>query len=204
MRRSAGRVLGILIVLVLIAGVGVLAWYFLVYTKSPAYALNQFFAAAKANDAERVSRYTDRSGGLMMLLMQFGDPVSVIYPGYGRPDLGKVEKVEVGTLAVEGEMAKASVTMEVVSPEGQRLTIRPTYVLRKTDEGWKVAVEATLAGSFNEFVPLQVQQRLIRQIRNLTANPLAAQQAQMMLQGLRAEIEKYPQLREFLKKTGLY
>jgi len=204
MRRLAGRVLGIIVALVLIAGAGVLGWYFFVYTKSPGYALNQFFVAAKANDVERVSRYTDKSGALMLLMMQFGDPVQLIYPGYGRTDLGKVEKVEVSSITVEGETAKAQVTMEIVPSQGKRYTIRPIYVLRKTDEGWKVAVEATLAGSFNEFIPAALQQTLLRQIRNLTSNPMAAQMARMQLQGVRAEIEKYPQLRDFLRKAGLY
>ncbi len=204
MRRLAGRVLGIIVALVLIVGVGVVAWYFLIYTKSPGYALNQFFAAAKANDIERVSRYTDKSGSLMLLMMQFGDPVQLLYPGYGRTDLGEVEKVEVNSMTVEGETAKAQVTMEISPPQGERYTIRPIYVLRKTDEGWKVAVEATLAGSFNEFIPPAFQQMLLRQIRNLTSNPMAAQAARMQLQGVRAEIEKYPQLRDFLRKAGLY
>jgi ketosteroid isomerase-like protein len=204
MRRLAGRVLGVIVALLLIAGAGVVAWYFLVYTKSPGYALNQFFAAAKVNDTERVSRYTDKSGALMLLIMQFGDPVQVIYPGYGRTDVGKVVKVEVNSLTVEGETAKAQVTMEISTPQGERRTIRPIYVLRKTDEGWKVAVEATLAGSFNEFIPAAVQQMMLRQIRNMVSNPLAAQAARMQLQGVRAEIEKYPQLRDFLRKAGLY
>lgn len=204
MRRTAGRVLGIIVALVLIVGAGVLAWYFLIYTKSPGYALNQFFAAAKANDAERINRYTDRSGPLMILLQQFGDPVQAIYPGYGRQDMGRVEKVEIATITVENDTAKAAVTMEVLSPQGQRLTIRPTYVLRKTDEGWKVSVEATLGGSFNEFVPPAAQQIIIQRIRTLLSNPGIAQMARMQLQGVRAEIEKYPQLRDFLRKAGLY
>ncbi|GBC92347.1 hypothetical protein HRbin15_00815 [bacterium HR15] len=204
LRRIAGRALGIVVALVLVAVAGVLLWYFLIYTKSPGYALNQFFDAAKANDAERVARYTDTSGPLLMLFRQFGDPVQVIYPGYGRQDMGKVDKVEVGPITVEGETAKASVTMEVVSPQGKRYTIRPTYVLRKTDEGWKVVVEATFAGSFNEFVPPAAQQMILQQIRRLLANPGVAQMAQMQLQGLRAEIDKYPQLRDFLKRAGLY
>jgi ketosteroid isomerase-like protein len=204
MRRLAGRVLGLIVALLLIAGAGVVAWYFLIYTKSPGYALNQFFAAAKANDAERVNRYTDKSGPLMLLLMQFGDPVQVLYPGYGRTDIGKVEKVELNSITVEGDTAKALVTMEISTPQGGRRTIRPTYVLRKTDEGWKVVVEATLAGSFNEFIPSAVQQMMIQQARRLLANPGVAQMAQMQLQGLRAEIEKYPQLRDFLRKIGLY
>ena len=45
-RRESGRIAGILALLVLLAGIGVGAWYFLIYTKSPQYALNQFFAAA--------------------------------------------------------------------------------------------------------------------------------------------------------------
>jgi ketosteroid isomerase-like protein len=204
MRRLAGRVLGLIVALLLIVGAGVVAWYFLIYTKSPDYALNQFFAAAKANDAERVNRYTDKSGPLMLLLTQFGDPVQVLYPGYGRTDIGKVEKVELNSITVEGDTAKALVTMEISTPQGGRRTIRPTYVLRKTDEGWKVAVEATLAGSFNEFIPSAVQQMMIQQARRYLANPGVAQMAQMQLQGLRAEIEKYPQLRDFLRKIGLY
>jgi len=204
LRRRAGRILGIVVALVLIVGAGVLAWYFLVYTKSPGYALNQFFAAAKANDTERVNRYTDTSGPLMVLVRQMGDPVQAIYPGYGRQDWGKVEKVEIVTITVEGETAKAPVTMEVVFPQGNRLTIRPTYVLRKTDEGWKVAVEATFAGSFNEFVPPLAQQKALQQIRTMLANPGVAQMARMQLQGLKTHIDKYPQLREFLKKAGLY
>ncbi|MCS7064918.1 MAG: nuclear transport factor 2 family protein [Fimbriimonadales bacterium] len=204
MRRTSGRVLGILVALVLIAGAGVVAWYFLVYTKSPGYALNQFFAAAKANDTERVNRYTDRSGPLMILFQQLSDPVQAIYPGYGRQDMGKVEKVDIGTITVEGETAKAPVTMEVSTPQGQRITLRPTYVLRKTEEGWKVSVEATFAGSFNEFVPPAAQRAAIQQLRALLANPGVAQMARMQLQGLRAEIEKYPQLRDFLRRAGLY
>jgi ketosteroid isomerase-like protein len=203
MRRLAGRVLGLIVALLLIVGAGVVAWYFLIYTKSPDYALNQFFAAAKANDAERVNRYTDKSGPLMLLLTQFGDPVQVLYPGYGRTDIGKVEKVELNSITVEGDTAKALVTMEISTPQGGRRTIRPTYVLRKTDEGWKVVVDATLAGSFNEFIPSAVQQMMIQQARRYLANPGVAQMAQMQLQGLRAEIEKYPQLRDFLRKIGL-
>ncbi|MEN3000441.1 MAG: hypothetical protein ABDI19_01210 [Armatimonadota bacterium] len=205
MQRSAGRALGIILVLVLLIGAGVLGWYFLIYTKSPSYALNQFFAAAKANDTERVAKLTDASGSLMMLFMQaIGDPVTLIYPGYGRQDVGKVAKLEIGTMTVEGDTARAPVTMEVVTPQGNRYTIRPTYVLRKTDEGWKVAVEATFAGSFNEFVPPAVQQMVLRQIRGMLSNPGIAQMARMQLQGLRAEIEKYPQLRDFLRRAGLY
>jgi ketosteroid isomerase-like protein len=203
MRRLAGRVLGLIVALLLIVGAGVVAWYFLIYTKSPDYALNQFFAAAKANDAERVNWYTDKSGPLMLLLTQFGDPVQVLYPGYGRTDIGKVEKVELNSITVEGDTAKALVTMEISTPQGGRRTIRPTYVLRKTDEGWKVVVDATLAGSFNEFIPSAVQQMMIQQARRYLANPGVAQMAQMQLQGLRAEIEKYPQLRDFLRKIGL-
>jgi len=204
MRRSSGRVLGIVVALLLIVGAGVLGWYFLIYTRSPGYALNQFFAAAKANDTERVNRYVDRSGSLMIIFTQMGDPVQAIYPGYGRTDVGRVEKVEVGTVTVEGDTAKAPVTMEVVYPQGNRLTIRPTYVLRKTDEGWKVAVEPTFAGSFNEFVPPVAQQMALRQLRTMLANPSVAQMARMQLQGLKPEIDKYPQLRDFLRKAGLY
>jgi hypothetical protein len=65
-RRESGRIAGILALLVLLAGIGVGAWYFLVYTKSPQYALNQFFAAAKANNTEKVEQYVDRSGAQLV------------------------------------------------------------------------------------------------------------------------------------------
>jgi uncharacterized membrane protein YvbJ len=67
-RRESGRIAGILALLVLLAGIGAGAWYFLVYTKSPQYALNQFFAAAKADDKQKVEQYVDKSGGIVGLL----------------------------------------------------------------------------------------------------------------------------------------
>ncbi len=204
-RRVAGRVWALVFALVLIAIVGVLGWYFLIYTRSPGYALNQFFDAAKSNDSERLERYTDRSGMLMMLLQQMGDPVQLLYPGYQRQDIGKVEKVEVGAITVEGETAKATVTMEVASPQGQRRTMRPTYVLRKVEGHWKVNVQDTLCGSFNEFVPAAARQMAIRQLRSMVAqNPAMLPMARMQLQSLRAEIDKYPQFRDFLRSLGLY
>ncbi len=204
-RRVAGRVWALVFALVLIAIVGVLGWYFLIYTRSPGYALNQFFDAAKSNDGERLERYIDRSGMLMMLLQQLGDPVQLLYPGYQRQDIGKVEKVQVGAVTVEGETAKATVTMEYISPQGRRYTMRPTYVLRKVEDRWRVSVQDTLCGSFNEFMIPPFREIADRQIRSMVAqNPAVLQMARMQLQSLRAEIDKYPQFRDFLRSLGLY
>ena len=153
-RRESGRVAGILALLVLLAGIGAGAWYFLVYTKSPQYALNQFFAAAKANDTQRVEQYVDKSGGIVNLLsaaaavnpnMAGADPVRAIYPGYVDASLGQTQKVQVDSVTVEGDRAKAQVTMEV-AVDGKTETIKPTYVLVKTEEGWKVHVQDTMFG----------------------------------------------------------
>ncbi len=202
--REQGRVLAILIALLLIAGAGVVAWYFLIYTKSPQYALNQFFAAAKANDSEKASQWMDTSGMLLASLSTMANPSSLIYPGFGgSSQVGTTESVEIGTITVEGDTAKAQVTMVVKTLDGQKNTIKPTYVLRKVEGKWKVAVEPTFAGSFNEFVPLAVQQVIIRQLRQLLNQPGIGAIAKQQMQGMRTEIEKYPQLADFFKRAGL-
>lgn len=202
-RRESGRILGVLVALVLIAGVGVGAWYFLVYTKSPQYALNQFFTAAKANDKEKVSQLTDPSGPLMLLLAQQLDPASAIYPGYGQSTAGSTESVQVGEVTVEGDTAKAKVTMVVNMASGEKMTINPTYVLRKVEGNWKVAIEPTFAGSFNEFVPPAIQRAQIQQLRRIVSQPGVGAMVKGQLEAMRPQIEQYPQLAEFLRKAGL-
>lgn len=209
-QRESGRILGIVVFLLVLAGVGVGAWYFLIYTKSPAYRLNQFFAAARANDTEKVEQYIDKSGGIVGFLsfvasvapaMAGADPVRAIYPGYGGADLGQTQKVTIQSIAVEGDVARAQVEMEIAF-EGKTRTIKPVYVLRKTEEGWKVAVQDTLLGSFNEFVPQVFQQSIARMMRQARGNPMAAQFLGT-LQSMRSEIEQYPQFRDFLKSAGV-
>ncbi len=208
-KRESGRILGVLVLLLLIAGIGVGAWYFLVYTKSPQYALSQFFAAAQAGDKDKVDRFTDKSGGIVGFLSTVAamapsmaglDPVRMIYPGYGGSDLGQTQKVAVNSVTVEGEVAKAQVTMEIAR-DGKTETIQPTYVLRKTEQGWKVAVQDTAFGSFNQFVPGALRQSTARMMRQARANPMAAQFLGQ-LQNLRSEIDQYPQFRDFLKSAG--
>lgn len=208
-KRESGRILGVIVFLLLLAGAGVGAWYFLVYTKSPQYALNQFFAAAQAGNKDKVEQYTDTSGGIVGFLrtvatmapnMSGLDPVRMIYPGYGGADLGQTQKVTVDALTVEGDTAKAQVTMEIAR-DGKTETIKPTYVLKKTEQGWKVAVQDTAFGSFNQFVPGALRQSTARMMRQARSNPLAAQFLGQ-LQNLRGEIDQYPQFRDFLKSAG--
>jgi hypothetical protein len=209
-RRESGRIAGILALLVLLAGIGAGAWYFLVYTKSPQYALNQFFAAAKANDTQRVEQYVDKSGGIVNLLsaaaavnpnMAGADPVRAIYPGYVDASLGQTQKVQVDSVTVEGDRAKAQVTMEV-AVDGKTETIKPTYVLVKTEEGWKVHVQDTMFGSFNQFVSPRAQRMMRAQLRAIANSPAGAM-AKSQLQALRAEIEKYPDFAKLLREAGL-
>jgi hypothetical protein len=178
-RRESGRIAGILALLVLLAGIGVGAWYFLVYTKSPQYALNQFFAAAKANNAEKVEQYADKSGAIVGMLsmaatmnpnMANADPIRAIYPGYIDASLGQTQKVQIDSVAVEGERARAQVTMEV-AVNGKTETIKPTYVLVKTENGWKVHVQDTLFGSFNQFYSPRARQALRNQLRAIANSP---------------------------------
>ncbi|GIV11380.1 MAG: hypothetical protein KatS3mg020_0871 [Fimbriimonadales bacterium] len=208
-KRESGRILGIVVFLLLLAGAGVGAWYFLVYTKSPQYALNQFFAAAKANDKDKIDHYTDKSGGIVAFLGAVAamapnlaglDPVRTIYPGYGGADLGQTQKVTVESVTVEGDTAKAQVTMEIAR-DGKTETIKPTYVLKKTDQGWKVSVQDTAFGSFNQFVPGALRQSTARMMRQARSNPIAAQFLGQ-LQNLRSEIDQYPQFRDFLRSAG--
>jgi len=209
-RRESGRIAGILALLVLLAGIGAGAWYFLVYTKSPQYALNQFFAAAKANDTQRVEQYVDKSGGIVNLLsaaaavnpnMAGADPVRAIYPGYVDASLGQTQKVQVDSVTVEGDRAKAQVTMEV-AVDGKTETIKPTYVLVKTEEGWKVQVQDTMFGSFNQFVSPRAQRMMRAQLRAIANSPAGAM-AKSQLQALRAEIDKYPDFAKLLREAGL-
>lgn len=209
-RREQGRVLGILVVLVLLAAIGVGGWYFFIYMKSPQYALNQFLDAAKAGDTERVNRYADATGPILgfisMASMAMGgslaDPVTLIFPGYKSAEFGQTQAYEVKSLSVEGETARAQIALKVATPGGE-VTLNPTYVLRKVEGQWKVAVEPTLAGSFNEFVPNAMRQQLIRRIRQLAGNPMVQSMVAPQINSLRSEIEKYPQLRDFLKSAGL-
>jgi hypothetical protein len=209
-RRESGRIAGILALLVLLAGIGVGAWYFLVYTKSPQYALNQFFAAAKANDTQTVEQYVDKSGGIVGLLsaaatmnpnMAGADPVRAIYPGYMDASLGQTQKVQVDSVTVEGDRAKAQVTMEV-AVDGKTETIKPTYVLVRTEDGWKVHVQDTMFGSFNQFVSPRAQRMMRAQLRAIANSPEGAM-AKSQLQALRAEIEKYPDFAKLLREVGL-
>jgi len=209
-RRESGRIAGILALLVLLAGIGVGAWYFLVYTKSPQYALNQFFAAAKANDTQKVEQYVDKSGGIVGLLsaaatmnpnMAGADPVRAIYPGYMDASLGQTQKVQVDSVTVEGDRAKAQVTMEV-AVDGKTKTIKPTYVLVRTEDGWKVHVQDTMFGSFNQFVSPRAQRMMRAQLRAIANSPEGAM-AKSQLQALRAEIEKYPDFAKLLREVGL-
>jgi hypothetical protein len=209
-RRESGRIAGILALLVLLAGIGVGAWYFLVYTKSPQYALNQFFAAAKANNAEKVEQYVDKSGAIVGMLsmaatmnpnMANVDPIRAIYPGYIDASLGQTQKVQIDSVAVEGERARAQVTMEV-AVNGKTETIKPTYVLVKTENGWKVHVQDTLFGSFNQFYSPRARQALRNQLRAIANSPEGAM-AKSQLQGIRAEIEKYPDFASLLREAGL-
>ena len=209
-RRESGRIAGILALLVLLAGIGVGAWYFLVYTKSPQYALNQFFAAAKANNTEKVEQYADKSGAIVGMLsmaatmnpnMANADPIRAIYPGYIDASLGQTQKVQIDSVAVEGERARAQVTMEV-AVNGKTETIKPTYVLVKTENGWKVHVQDTLFGSFNQFYSPRARQALRNQLRAIANSPEGAM-AKSQLQALRAEIEKYPGFAKLLREAGL-
>ena len=209
-RRESGRIAGILALLVLLAGIGVGAWYFLVYTKSPQYALNQFFAAAKANDTQTVEQYVDKSGGIVGLLsaaatmnpnMAGADPVRAIYPGYIDASLGQTQKVQVDSVTVEGDRAKAQVTMEV-AVDGKTETIKPTYVLVRTEDGWKVQVQDTMFGSFNQFVSPRAQRMMRAQLRAIANSPAGAM-AKSQLQALRAEIDKYPDFAKLLREAGL-
>ncbi len=202
-RRESGRVLGVLVALVLIAGIGVGAWYFLVYTKSPQYTLNQFFAAAKAGDKEKVSQLTDPSGPLMLLLSQAFDPASAIYPGYGQSGTGTTESVQIGEVTVEGDTAKAKVTMVVNMVDGEKRTINPTYVLRKVEGNWKIAIEPTFGGSFNEFVPPAIQNMQLQQLRRMLSQPGVLSMVKPQIEAMRPQIEQYPQLAEFMRKAGL-
>jgi hypothetical protein len=209
-RRESGRIAGILALLVLLAGIGAGAWYFLVYTKSPQYALNQFFAAAKANDKQKVEQYVDKSGGIVGLLsaaatmnpnMAGADPVRAIYPGYIDASLGQTQKVQVDSVTVEGDRAKAQVTMEV-AVDGKTETIKPTYVLVRTEDGWKVHVQDTMFGSFNQFVSPRAQRMMRAQLRAIANSPAGAM-AKSQLQALRAEIDKYPDFAKLLREAGL-
>ncbi len=206
-RRESGRIAGILALLVLLAGIGAGAWYFLVYTKSPQYALNQFFAAAKANDTQIVEQYVDKSGGIMSLLSQAAlmnpsiDPMRALYPGYPDASLGQTQKVQIDSVAVEGDRARVQVTMEV-AVDGKTETIKPTYVLVKTEDGWKVHVQDTMFGSFNQFVSPRAQRMMRAQLRAI-ANSREGAMAKSQLQALRAEIEKYPDFAKLLREVGL-
>lgn len=195
----------VILLLVLLAGSGFAAWYFFVYVKSPQYALNQFLAAVKANDAESVAKWTDSGGQLMMLFTTMGaDPVGLIYPGYKSEELGRVETLEVGTLIQKDETtAEVPVTMEVVDAQGNKETRKPVYVLRKSEEGWKVAVEPTIGGSFNEIVPPAFRARVKREAGRFLSQPGLGEMVRAQIKSLQAAIDQYPQLKAFLKEIGL-
>jgi hypothetical protein len=206
-RRESGRIAGILALLVLLAGIGVGAWYFFVYTKSPQYALNQFFAAAKANNTEKVEQYVDKSGAIVALLSQAAvmnpsvDPMRALYPGYPDATLGQTQKVQIDSVAVEGDRARAQVTMEV-AVDGKTETIKPTYVLVKTENGWKVHVQDTVLGSFNQLVAPRIRQALRNQLRAAANSPFAGM-IKSQIQSVRTEIEKYPDFASLLREAGL-
>jgi len=209
-RRESGRIAGILALLVLLAGIGAGAWYFFVYTKSPQYALNQFFAAAKANNTEKVEQYVDKSGAIVGMLsmaammnpnMANADPIRAIYPGYIDASLGQTQKAQIDSVTVEGDRARAQVTMEV-AVDGKTTTIKPTYVLVKTENGWKVHVQDTMFGSFNQFVSPRAQQMMRGQLRAIANSPAGAM-AKSQLQAIRAEIERYPDFAKLLREAGL-
>lgn len=204
-KRQSGRILPVVLLLVLLAGGGFAAWYFLLYVKSPQYALNQFLAAVKANDAESVAKWTDSGGSLMMLFTTMGaDPVGLIYPGYKSEELGRVEKLEVGTLTQKDDTtAEVPMTMEVVDAQGSKETRKPVYVLKKSEEGWKVAVEPTIGGSFNEVVPPAFQARVKREAGRFLSQPGLGDMVRAQIKSLQAVIDQYPQLKAFLKEIGL-
>jgi hypothetical protein len=203
--RQSGRILPVVILLVLLAGGGFAAWYFLIYVKSPQYALNHFLAAAKADDVENVVKWTDAGGQLMMLFNMVGaDPVALLYPGYNKSqDLGRVEKVEVGTITQKDDTtAEAQMSMEVIDAQGNKETRKPVYVLRKSDEGWKVAVEPTIGGSFNEIVSSAFKARVKREAGRFLSQPMG-EMARAQIRSLQSTIDQYPQLKAFLKEIGL-
>ncbi|MCS7272762.1 MAG: hypothetical protein NZ550_01260 [Fimbriimonadales bacterium] len=209
-RRESGRIWGVVVFVVLLAVIGAGAWYFFVYRKSPQYALNQFFAAAKANDRQRVEQYVDKTGAIVSMLttaaamnpnFAAADPVRAIYPGYGGTELGQTQKTQIESVSVEGDRAKVRVIMQVFV-DGKTETIKPTYVMVKTDEGWKVHVQDTMFGSFNEFVRPKARQSLVRQLRSIANSPFGMM-ARQQLQMLRPEIERYPQFARLLKEAGL-
>ena len=206
-RRESGRVAGILALLVLLAGIGAGAWYFMVYTKSPQYALNQFFAAAKANDTQKVEQYVDKSGGIVGVLSQFAagnpslDPMRALYPGYPDATLGQTQKIQIDSITVEGDRARAQVTMEVAA-DGKTETIKPTYVLVKTEDGWKVHLQDTVFGSFNQLFTPRLRRMIRSQLRTAANGPFAAM-AKNLVQSIRAEIDKYPDFAKLLREVGL-
>jgi len=93
------------------------------------------------------------------------------------------------------------VTMEV-AVDGKTETIKPTYVLVKTEEGWKVHVQDTMFGSFNQFVSPRAQRMMRAQLRAIANSPAGAM-AKSQLQALRAEIDKYPDFAKLLREAGL-
>jgi len=191
--------------LVLLAGGGFAAWYFLIYVKSPQYALNQFLAAVKAGDAEGVAKWADTGGQIMWLFNAAGaDPVVLIYPGYKSQDFGRVEKMEIGTLTQKDETtAEVPITFEVVDEKGSKETRKPTYVLKKSEEGWKVAVEPTIGGSFNEIVPPAFRARAKREAGRFLSQPGLGEMVRAQIKGMQAVIDRYPELKAFLKEIGL-
>jgi hypothetical protein len=89
-----------------------------------------------------------------------------------------------------------------VAVDGKTETIKPTYVLVKTEDGWKVHVQDTVLGSFNQLVLPRMRQSLQRQLRMVTGTPFAAM-VKSQIQGVRAEIEKYPDFAKLLREVGL-
>jgi hypothetical protein len=124
-----------------------------------------------------------------------------LYPGYPDASLGQTQKVQIDSVAVEGDRARVQVTMEV-AVDGKTETIKPTYVLVKTEDGWKVHVQDTVLGSFNQLVLPRMRQSLQRQLRMVTGTPFAAM-VKSQLQGVRAEIDKYPDFAKLLREAGL-
>lgn len=203
-RRLYGRVSSVLFLLILLACGAAAGWYFLIYAKSPQYALNQFLSAAKANDTSKVTQLSNTTGALLLAINQAGiaqDAVALIYPGYNNiTEFGTVKSASVESMSVEGDTAEAKMKLEV-EQDGKTNTLTPTYVLHKSDDGWKVAIEATIGSSFNQLISAEARKKAAKTIRDaLKANPAMATMAKQMIGGA---AEPYPEVKTFLKEAGL-
>lgn len=211
MRQSqeAGRAFWVVLVLALLAVAGVAGWYFLIYMRSPQYALNQFLRGAKADDEKTTNEWLDASGmGISQLAVMAPQvsTTSLIYPGFKGQSISswlgleseKVVKATVGSWEVQSKEAKVKIKLELRRPSGKSRTVQPQYILRKNSEGkWLIVVEATFLGSVREFFPPDAQQafrrtfqRTIRQMvgRNPALGPIIQQQINSLL-------SQYPQLK---------